>query len=109
VEPSSITIELPPGELFPVTELPRRPWMPRRKGKPISAASGWRHVLRGKGGVKLRSLKVGGIRCTTDAWALSYFEHLSTGGPAQHTPARTRDRRVRDLARAERELAAAGL
>jgi hypothetical protein len=36
--------DLPP--LFPLSELPRRPWMPKRRGKPISFSTCLRWATR---------------------------------------------------------------
>ena len=70
-------------ELYPLSDLPARAWMPRRQGrngrKPVNKFTCIRWALHGKGGVKLRTIMVGGIRCTCDAWAWEFFETLTRG------------------------------
>src|SRR5687768_5231228 len=67
-----------PGQLFPISQLPGRSWMPRPRGQPISLWTVIRWSTAGKHGHKLKTLMVGGTRCTTDMWALQFFEQLSS-------------------------------
>ena len=95
--------------LFPLIELPNRPWMPRRPrnggtGK-VNRFTCVRWALHGKGGTRLRTIMVGGVRCTCDTWAWEFFEALtrakSGAQAAGHAPAG-------DFKHAEAELAAEG-
>ena len=100
------TADIPVG-LFPATELPRRPWMPRKGGKTVSIRAVWRWLSSGMGGVTLRSMLIGGTRYTTDAWAVEFFEQTSQKQPQNR--GRTPSRRLREMRRAERELETAGI
>ena len=95
------------NELYPLFELPKRKWMPRKKGKTLSRFTVLRWALHGRSGVKLQTIMVGGSRCTCDAWAVEFFERLTRGG--SRTKAFNDNRRNHDHEAAERELSAAGI
>lgn len=105
--PGDTTI-LPDGQhLYPLTDLPRRPWMPRPKGKAISKWTVIRWALNGMRGRKLETLMVGGVRCCCDQWARAFFRALSH--PAEQPKPLSPRRQARDHAAAEAELDAAGI
>jgi hypothetical protein len=92
------------GELFPITDLPHRGWMPRKKrGKTLSKFTILRWCLHGRGGIRMRSVMVGGLRCTTDLWAQQFFTRLSDTAGEQKVPG------PHDHDRAMAELSAAGI
>lgn len=93
-----------PVQLYPISELPHRPFMPRKKGKPINKFTALRWALHEKRGVRLRSVMIGGVRCTCDQWACEFFENLSRnkGGTKAIVPRS-------DHLRAKAELTVAGL
>lgn len=94
--------------LYPLMDLPRRLWMPRRDGKLISRCTVIRWALSGKGGRRLETLMVGGTRCTCDRWAWQFFRSLTD--PVDDIPRRmTQSQRAKDHARAEAELERAGI
>ena len=100
--------ELPP--LYPLAELPRRPWMPRPAGKPIGLATVYRWTTAGaKGRPPLRTVQIGGRRCTADVWARRFFESLSEPTDTAGRDSRTPSAAARARRRAEAELAAAGI
>jgi hypothetical protein len=92
-----------PGQLYALSELSKRDWMPRRNGKPISKFTILRWALHGKRGIKLRTLMVGGIRCCCDAWAMNFFHCLTDPQRNSNAPG------PRDYEQAMRELKAAGV
>jgi hypothetical protein len=95
-------------DLYPLFALPTRKWMPRKKkGKTLSRFTALRWALHGRRGVKLRTIMVGGIRCTCDAWAMQFFERLTSGDNGGKPL--TGGRQSKDHEAAERELAAAGV
>lgn len=99
------------GTLFPLTELPDRPWMLRRAraGRPnkLNKSTCVRWAVRGKRGLRLKTILVGGIRCTCDAWAWDFFNGLTRAkdGTGCATP---RTMRGDDHAIADAELQAEG-
>lgn len=105
---------LPP--LFPLRELPGRPYMPMRNGRRFSVATLYRWIGRGtRGCPPLRTMVVGGTRCTSDQWAREFFDRLTAGpgaAAAADTPgqaSRTPSARARAQRRAADELAADGI
>ena len=98
--------EVPPGELYPIADLPKRRWMPRRGGKPLSRYTIVRWAIVGKAGRKLRTILIGGIRCTCDEWAMEFFEALTNG---ERTKAMSQRQTASDHAAAEAELDKLGI
>ena len=94
-------------ELIRLAEVPTLKWLPTREGKPIALSTLHRWVAVGVRGVKLRTVRVGGSRCTARAWLWEFFEALND--PAPHPARRTPRRRERDRERARRELQEAGI
>jgi hypothetical protein len=80
------------GELYPLSQLPHRPWMPKKHGKRLHFTTVLRWALNGKGGIKLRTLMVGGTRCVSDAWAMTFFEAITPS--TDIAPRRTSHRRA---------------
>ena len=75
---SSVDGEVP-GRLFPLAHLGRRPYMPRsERGRTTSKFTALRWALHGRKGRKLKTLIIGGQRCTTDVWAIQFFQQLTT-------------------------------
>lgn len=109
-QPNSLGMPTPKStqaaeQLFPITGLGGRDWMPKRKGRGISPFTALRWALHGRSGHKLRTLMVGGQRCTTDAWAMDFFERCTAAAAGSKT-AKVRDD---DYELAEAELADAGI
>lgn len=86
--------------LYPLMQLPARPWMPRKKkGKKVSRFTVLRWALHGRNGIRLRTVMVGGLRCTTDSWAHEFFQRLADpeSPPAKRSGPRDHERAVREL------------
>jgi hypothetical protein len=95
---------------FPLSELPKRPYMHRREGRPISLRTVWRWVLKGCRGRRLQTCMRAGTRCTSDEWALGFLGTFDTVPPVD-TPVRMRTptRRQQQIAKAERQLEKLGI
>jgi hypothetical protein len=76
----------------------------RRNGRAPDLATMYRWVTRGVAGVKLKSVKVGGARCTSEQAVRRFLEQLADPNPA---PAgrRTSSQLERDVDRADAETA----
>lgn len=97
-----------PDKLIRLPEVPKLAWLPSRPdGRPIHVQSVYNWTLRGVRGVKLRSLQVGGMRCTTEPWLIEFFERISmpVTTPTAVTP--TQARKAHEAAKAR--LAAHGI
>jgi Protein of unknown function (DUF1580) len=76
--------------LRPFAEAARR--LPAlRGGKPVHPATVWRWATRGVRGrdgaaIRLESIKVGGMCCTSDEALVRFFYALSAGGAATQLP-----------------------
>jgi hypothetical protein len=100
--------------LIPLRDVPGLPWLPRRRGSQgrLAVSTVWRWALRGRNGVRLEMVRVGGCLCTTEAALMEFFRTL---GPASDSPtsrppaARTPAQRQRAAERAARELERAGI
>ena len=95
--------------LYPLTQLPSRDWMPRKRGRPISFSTVLRWALRGKATVRLQTLMVGGCRCTCDAWAMEFFRRLTADMALPQPPPSPTANPGRRLAQVEQRLEEAGL
>lgn len=95
--------------LIPLAEVPSLEWLPRRKGKKIHLSTIHRWAANGARGRKLRTAMVGGCRCTRESWLESFFEELAMPEHEIKDGYRTPTQRARDIAKAERELAADGI
>jgi hypothetical protein len=98
-----------PGGLYPLAELPKRHWMMRRNGKPLNKWTVLRWAIHGRRGRKLRTLMIGGTRCTCDVWAMQFFEYLTAATDPAPVAAPTPLRRERQIAKVDRQLEALGL
>ncbi|MCY2953778.1 MAG: DUF1580 domain-containing protein [Planctomycetota bacterium] len=65
----------------------------------------WRWSMRGSGGVKLETLRIGRTLCTSEEALKRFFARLTD--PSASSTTRTPTQRQRDVERAEAELAAA--
>lgn len=92
------------GELYPLQQLPARPFMPTPEGRRVSLATVYRDAARG-----LRTVKIAGQMFTTDAWAWAYYQSRGERRCLSHAGRPTPRQRARRHQAAERVLAAAGL
>ena len=91
-----------PDQLYPLTELPGRAWMPRKNGKTLSRFTVIRWAIHGTKGRRLKTIMVGGQRCCCDAWAMSFFEALAgneQSKTASHAGSRDHEDAEAELAR----------
>ena len=66
-----------------------------RPGKQLHRATLWRWALKGSNGVVLRTVKLGGSRCTCDAWLCEFIQRLSgTVAPDQGQATSPETRRI---------------
>jgi hypothetical protein len=80
-------------ETFPLNHAPERvPF--RRGGRPVCVQTVWRWALKGLRGVRLETVKIGGVRVTSEAALRRFFAAVNdTGSPpgpdraAQHQQA----------------------
>lgn len=79
----------------------------RRGGKPTHVATLFRWVQRGVKGVRLEAVQCGGVKCTSRPALSRFFQRLTSGGDP--LPVKTTKQRKRNIERAERELAKAGI
>ena len=82
-------------------------------GKVMHVATVWRWMIDGKsvpgkGTIKLRSILVGGLRCTSDEWAMAFFSEL-TGEDKPLVTRETPNRRARRIEAASKRLQASGI
>jgi hypothetical protein len=77
-------------------------------GRPHHATL-WRYVLRGVGGIKLDSCKIGGKRRTSREAIERFVERSTAAAAGEPIPARTSKQRQRDIERAEADLRAMGI
>jgi hypothetical protein len=101
-------IDLETETILPLHDAPRHALLRRgrRPGRPIHRSTIERWHTRGVGGVKLETVKLGGIRATT-VEALRRFLDRVSGNLPPDAPTPSGDRKAHEAA--ERELAAAGL
>jgi hypothetical protein len=96
-------------EVFPVADVPRRVRMVRRGVPALSASTAYRWVQRGRKGVRLEAIRIGGTLCTSMNALQAFFESCtradspagSSPGPMAATPAAARQRAIEA---ADREL-----
>ena len=83
----------------------------RRSGKRPHVSCLYRWTTSGCKGVILESIQIGGTRCTSKEALGRFFEGLTyaEGSGSDRTPDRRQRGRQRQIADAERELAAAGM
>ena len=94
-------------EPIPLTALPAHPAVPRKQGRRPHISACFRWASRGLRGHRLETARVFGVISTT-ASAIHRF-NARLNGIESNTNVRTPSRRAKELARAERELTAAGL
>jgi hypothetical protein len=92
-------------DLFPLTEAPER--LPLRKGKRIYLAQVYRWAKRGLGGVRLRTVKVGGTQYTCERWLWAFLNRESGPEVPQRITSPARERR--ELDRVEARLTKMGI
>lgn len=98
-----------PERFIAITDVPALAWMPRRRGhKKIDARNVRRWATRGVGGVVLRTVFVGGMKCTTEGW-LREFISARSSGPHHAVPAPIPEPAQAQHARAVAKLQAEGL
>ena len=84
--------------------------LPRRRGgKRPHVSCIYRWTTAGCKGVVLESIQIGGTRCTSKEALARFFRRLTTGDVADAPKVRSVAERERDVARAMRELEAAGV
>jgi len=99
-------IDLTTEQVVSLSEATKK--LPRRRGgKRPHVATLYRWAVRGVRGIKLETLRVGGTLCTS-LEALQRFCERCTD-PSIATRPSTTKARERDIAKAERELEAAGI
>lgn len=72
-------------------------------------ATVWRWINRGVRGIKLETVMIGGRRFTSREALEQFFARLTAASAGEPLPIRTSRQRRRDIERAERELAEAGI
>jgi len=80
----------------------------RFPGRP-HVATVWRYVHHGVHGQRLETIKVGGKRFTSHEAIERFIERVTAAADRREIPVRSAKQRARDIARAEAELAAAGI
>lgn len=105
------TVDGDMSDYLRLADVPRRLNVPgRAPGQVVSLPTVWRWAMRGLRGVRLRTAKIGGHTCTTQAWVREFFEMLSADRDVPTAPPRrTPTQRQRAATRARRELRSAGI
>ena len=104
----AVLVDIGDGDIpIPLTELPAHPVIPRKHGRKRHVSVFFRWASRGLRGHQLETARCGGVICTTRSAIGRFYARLS--GVPGNTAVPTTVRRRRDLARADRELDAAGL
>ena len=98
-------IDLHIEQVFPLGEIGEH--LPKRRGKKAHKSIGYRWAGPGLRGIKLESVKVGGIRYTSREALDRFFARLD--GDDAVTASSTSKRREHEIAAAERELDQAGI
>jgi hypothetical protein len=88
--------------------------LPGRKSKPLNVATLYRWSMHGCRGVLLETIQIGSQRCTSTEALQRFFDAITAKGPRPQSvtslaTARTTRIRQRQIERAQRELAQAGL
>lgn len=96
-------------KVIPLADAPRHPLLRqgRRAGRPIHRATLERWRTRGVGGITLETMKLGGVRVTSDEAVRRFIERVNEPGATNDTV--TPSDRQRQVVAAERRLAAAGI
>lgn len=99
-------IDLDRESLIPLTEAAKL--FPRRRaGAKPHLSTLWRYCLQGYHGIKLEHVRVGATLCTSEAAVRRFMLAMTNGQPAPAGP--SPEQREREIAAAEKRLAAAGL
>ncbi len=64
---------------------------------------------KGVRGVRLETILIGGLRYTSKEALRRFFERITAAADGEPPPERTTSQRAKDIARAEKELADAGI
>ena len=78
-----------------------------RANKPVHVATLHRWASSGASGVRLETVRIGGVRFTSKEALERFIERCTAGDP--DTPIQTSKHRQREIGQAERELAEAGI
>lgn len=98
-----------PTKLIALRQVPALPWLPsRRAGAKLATATVIRWAQHGVAGRMLRTVRVGGTMCTTEAWLMEFFAAGAPVNSGQTTEPYTPARRKKQIEKAKSELAAAG-
>jgi hypothetical protein len=109
-------------ELFPLTEAPASPFVPRRRGRKIHIATVRRWATKGLTGVQLRTIRIGGGVYTSGSMLREFFDKLTAAAGRDEsrtesapcpttcsTSVRSTAGRDRAIEQADRELARLGV
>jgi len=101
-------IDFSTEDLIPLRDVPRH--VPSRSnGKRTHISTGYRWAKKGRKGIILETIQIGGTRCTSREALARFFQRLTFGnGSAPEAPP-SPARRRRAAERAERELAREGV
>ena len=65
------------SKLLPLADVAKLPTLPRRRrGGRLHYSTLYRWAAKGLNGVRLRTVRCGGTRCTTTEWLHEFFERL---------------------------------
>jgi hypothetical protein len=92
-------IDVTNEKLIPLSSVPKLPWMPRRRGDTtLNVSTVWRWatagLVRGARTIKLETLSVGEVRCTSEAALLRFFERLDQPNATQSSQTPTQKNRA---------------
>lgn len=75
-------------KLITLAQAAKLAWLPRLRGRlgRLHASTLWRWALKGIGGIKLETLKVGGTLCTSEAALQRFFDRLANGNTVAEVP-----------------------
>ncbi len=92
-------IDLEREKLIPLADVPRLPWVPRRRrGRRLHVATVYRWCLHGIRGHKLEYAQVGGAKATTETALMRFFEALTAAETtAPHNLTKKRERQLREV------------
>lgn len=100
--------------LIPIGRVPKLSWLRRlhrratgENPRDIHLSTVYRWCTRGIRGVRLEYVQVGGVRATSEAAVVRFFETLTAQGRAEQ--GLQKDKVTKDLSAVERQLDAAGI
>lgn len=91
------------SDLVPLGDVPAL--LPRRRGKKVHISLVYRWASHGIGGVKLHTVKVGGVAHTAEAWLWQFFDRENAPVVTRTAPRH----QARELDRLEAELITKGM